>query len=118
VYFAVLLQALQEPLTVKWGILVVRELAFEGVLKCEVATILLTEDGSDDGTALLSKGVSCDVVGDSEEYEWMELNSKRRVRGFAGDERVRGRRLACHDGRCVGLRGDRRRQVDVGRRSW
>lgn len=71
------------------------------MFECEVAAILLAEDGADDGAVLLAECVSCDVVGDCEEDQWVELDSERRVGGFARDERVRGSRLACHIGGCV-----------------
>ena len=88
------------------------------MLECEVATILLAEDGADNGTILLAECVSCDVVGDCEEDQWVQLNSERRVGGLARDERVGGGCFARHYGGCVVLRmvEGKRWVLDVGGR--
>jgi hypothetical protein len=52
------------------------------VLECEVAAILLTEDGAYNWAFLLAEGVSSDVVRDCEEDERMELNANGCVGGF------------------------------------
>ena len=84
------------------------------MLECEVAAILLAEDGADDGAVLLPECVACDVVGDCEEDQRVELNGERRVGGLARDERVGGGCFAYHGGGCGVLRGGREGEVGVG----
>lgn len=38
----------------------------------DIATVLLAQESTDDGTGLLSQGMSRDVVGDGEEDEGMQ----------------------------------------------
>ena len=87
-HFAVVFHALREPCAVERSIVAWREFAFEGVFECEVAAVLLTENGAYNWAVLLAEGVSGDVVGDCEEDERMELDADRCVGGFARYERV------------------------------
>ena len=70
------------------------------MLKCEVAAILLTEDGAYDRAFLLAESVSSDVVRDCEEDERMELDADGCVGGFVREERIRGCCLARHGCGC------------------
>lgn len=61
--------------------------AFEGMLYCDLSSILLTQEGSDDRVALASERVARDVVGYCEEDKWVQHSLKLGTL-LARDERV------------------------------
>jgi hypothetical protein len=64
-----LLQSCAEPLFIQLDLVVSNYSAsLERMLNRDVAAVLLPQQRSNDGTAQLSQGVSCDVIGDSEKY--------------------------------------------------
>ena len=59
----------------------------EAVLDCDLATVLLAEEGADNGALEVALVAACDEVGDLEEREGVQHNVQARI-GLVGREVV------------------------------
>jgi hypothetical protein len=75
-----LVESLYKPLGIQDDVAILNLCGtLKGMLNGNLTAVLLAEQGTGNGTVLLAQGVSCDVVGDSEQDEGVEDGVEARV---------------------------------------